>query len=146
MQSVSHVYFLIQTGQTWSNAQAFCQATYTDLAIIKSNDDIVQIKNEAERQQFNSSAWIGLFNDIQSWRWSFGNEPLGNMKSWSTGQPNNSGGNQTCAAVIAGSWDDRNCAEPHPFVCFDGKRLNYFSLLFCQKSSHKKRLSFEFSS
>ncbi|KAF4085427.1 hypothetical protein AMELA_G00118750, partial [Ameiurus melas] len=72
--SVSHKYYLINQGKTWSDAQAYCRATYTDLAIIKSNDDMVQLQNEAQIQQFSSSAWIGLYNDINSWRWSFGNE------------------------------------------------------------------------
>ncbi|KAK3525078.1 hypothetical protein QTP86_014453 [Hemibagrus guttatus] len=97
-------YYLIQQKTTWSDAQAYCRATYTDLAIIKSNDDLVQLQNEAQRQQFSSSAWIGLYNDINSWRWSMGNEPMGTMR-WKPGDPNNREGHQECGAM---SLQDRN--------------------------------------
>ncbi|KAK3554331.1 hypothetical protein QTP70_020812 [Hemibagrus guttatus] len=34
--SFSRKYYLIQQGKAWSDAQAYCRATYNDLAIIKS--------------------------------------------------------------------------------------------------------------
>ncbi|KAF5893360.1 putative C-type lectin domain family 20 member A isoform X1 [Clarias magur] len=119
--AASHKYILIQNGKTWSDAQAYCQATYIDLAIIESDEDVVQIQNTAQRQQVSSSAWIGLYNDIKSWRWSFGNESLGNMKKWDISQPNNVYGNQECGAMSPKGWDDRHCAEGYPFVCFHGE-------------------------
>ncbi|KAF5885324.1 putative C-type lectin domain family 20 member A isoform X1, partial [Clarias magur] len=33
--STSYKYYLIQREKTWSDAQAYCQATYTDLALVK---------------------------------------------------------------------------------------------------------------
>ncbi|XP_053094511.1 hepatic lectin-like [Pangasianodon hypophthalmus] len=119
--SVSRNYYLIQQRKTWSDAQAYCQATHTDLAIVKSNDDMIRLQNEAQRQQFNSSAWIGLYNDVNSWRWSFGNEPLGSMNKWAAGEPNNWEGNQECTVIAPGVWYDKACTERYPFVCFDGE-------------------------
>ncbi|KAI5109510.1 C-type mannose receptor 2-like, partial [Silurus meridionalis] len=111
-------YYVVQEQKTWSDAQAYCQATHTDLAIIKTNDDLIQIQDEANRQQFISKAWVGLYND-NSWRWSLGNKSLGNMKIWAPGQPNNNGGKQNCGVIIPAGWDDRNCTDMNPFVCFD---------------------------
>ncbi|KAF4085429.1 hypothetical protein AMELA_G00118780, partial [Ameiurus melas] len=120
--SVSHKYYLINQGKTWSDAQAFCRATYTDLAIIKSNDDMVQLQNEAQIQQFSSSAWIGLYNDINSWRWSFGNEPLGSMKKWNQGEPNNAGGHEECVITSFLGWADISCTWLYPLLCFDDRQ------------------------
>ncbi|KAI5611091.1 secretory phospholipase A2 receptor-like isoform X1, partial [Silurus asotus] len=112
-------YYAVKEKKTWSDAQAYCQATHTDLAIIKTNDDLIQIQDEANRQQFISEAWVGVYNDVNSWRWSLENKPLGNMTIWSPGQPCNHGGNQNCGAVVSTGWDDRACTDIYPFVCFD---------------------------
>ncbi|KAK3559766.1 hypothetical protein QTP86_020735, partial [Hemibagrus guttatus] len=66
-------------GRNWSDALAYCRATYTDLAIIENQDYMNRFLSDSQKQQLNSSAWIGLYNDINSWRWSFGNEPLGGI-------------------------------------------------------------------
>ncbi|KAK3545686.1 hypothetical protein QTP70_010891 [Hemibagrus guttatus] len=98
MLSVPRKYYLIQQGTTWSNAQVYCRATHTDLAIIQSNEDMIQLQNEAQRQQFSSSAWIGLYIDPSSWRWSMGNEPAGTIQ-WSPGEPDNWAGHEECGAI-----------------------------------------------
>ncbi|XP_053501912.1 C-type lectin domain family 10 member A-like [Ictalurus furcatus] len=122
--SVPRKYYLIQQGKRWSDAQVYCKTNHADMAIIESNDNMIQLQNEAQRVQFSSSAWIGLYNDINSWRWSFGNEPLGSVKKWAGVEPNNSGGNQQCVALLTTGWTDRICTEALPFVCFDGEMLH----------------------
>ncbi|XP_017310747.2 putative C-type lectin domain family 20 member A [Ictalurus punctatus] len=116
---LSRTYYLIQEGKTWSDAQAYCRTTYTDLAIIRSTEDMTQFQNEAQAQLFSSSAWIGLYLNINSWRWSFGDEILGSMTQWASDDPNNNGGVQECAIIDMYSWNDRDCTEQWPFVCFD---------------------------
>ncbi|KAI5094294.1 secretory phospholipase A2 receptor-like isoform X1, partial [Silurus meridionalis] len=120
--SVSRKYYLVKQGKTWSEAQAYCQTEHTDLATIQSDNDLAQLQNEAQTQKFNSSAWIGLYNDIDSWRWSYGNEPLRSLTFWYPGQPNNLYGNQECAVSDMDGWNDRDCTEEYPFVCFDGSK------------------------
>ncbi|KAF5891367.1 putative C-type lectin domain family 20 member A isoform X1, partial [Clarias magur] len=117
--SVPRKYYLIQQERSWTDARVYCQATRTDLAIIESNDNLVQLQNEAKRQQFSSSAWIGLSNDVNSWRWSLGNEPLGSLTRWSTDEPNNNNGHEECGVLSMGGWWDVACTLPYPFVCFD---------------------------
>ncbi|KAF5894176.1 putative C-type lectin domain family 20 member A isoform X1, partial [Clarias magur] len=113
------MYYLIQQGKTWSDAQAYCQANHTDLAIIEGDDNLIKVQNEAQRQHFSSSAWIGLYNDVNSWRWSYGNEPLGSMRPWCSGEPNNGNGNQSCIAIAPSGWWDKECTATYPFVCFN---------------------------
>ncbi|XP_053098315.1 C-type lectin domain family 10 member A-like [Pangasianodon hypophthalmus] len=117
--SVPRKYYLIQQGKTWSKAQAYCRATRTDLAVIENNEDMVRLQTEAQRQQFSSSAWIGLYNDINSWRWSLGNEPLGSMRLWTTVEPNNYNGLESCGMISSSGWNDMPCTSAYPFVCVD---------------------------
>ncbi|XP_034165435.2 C-type mannose receptor 2-like [Pangasianodon hypophthalmus] len=131
---VSRKYYLIQQEKTWSDAQAYCRATHTDLAIIKTNDDMVQLQNEAQRQQFSSSAWIGLYNDVNSWHWSFGNEPLGSVTYWESGEPNNWGGHEECVMITRSGWYDSRCTETHPFVCFDDSKTGSDRLIYISKT------------
>ncbi|XP_060722922.1 putative C-type lectin domain family 20 member A isoform X2 [Tachysurus vachellii] len=114
--SVLRQYYLIQQGKTWSDAQAYCRATYTDLAIIDSNDNMVRLQNGAQRQQFSSSAWIGLYNPINSWHRNY--ERVGTMR-WKLGAPDNSGGHQECGAIKPVGWVDVVCTRSNPSVCFD---------------------------
>lgn len=119
--SVTQKYYLVQQKKSWSDAQAYCRVSHTDLAIIKSSDDMIQLQNEAQRYKFNSSAWIGLYNDVNSWRWSFGNEPLGNVTYWFPGEPNNFGGHEECAIISPSGWNDIPCSLIVPFICFKGE-------------------------
>ncbi|XP_027027120.1 C-type mannose receptor 2-like [Tachysurus fulvidraco] len=120
--SISRKYYLIQQAKNWTDAQAYCKATHTDLAIIQSNEEMVQLMNEAQRQKFISNAWIGLYNDINSWRWSMGNEPLGSVRQWDTDEPNNSDGHQECSVIEPSGWNDRPCTEENNVVCFDNTK------------------------
>ncbi|XP_047673706.1 putative C-type lectin domain family 20 member A [Tachysurus fulvidraco] len=131
---VPHKYYLIQQGEMWISAQAYCKVNHSDLAIIESNNDMIRLQNEAQRQQFSSSAWIGLWNDVNSWYWSYGYEPLGNMIKWAAIEPNNKYGNQECVAIVTTGWSDRTCTETFPFLCFDDRetgnsRYIYYSQL-----------------
>ncbi|XP_017339556.1 C-type mannose receptor 2 isoform X2 [Ictalurus punctatus] len=128
--SVPCKYYLIQEGKQWSDAQAYCKTNYTDLAIIESNDNMIQLQNEAQREQFSSSAWIGLYNDVNSWRWSFGNEPLGSITTWAIGDPNNVQGKQECVVMCSSGWMDKTCTDTFPFVCFDGSNTGNYNYIF----------------
>ncbi|XP_046701694.1 C-type mannose receptor 2-like [Silurus meridionalis] len=91
---------------------------------------MVQLQNEAQKQQFSSSAWIGLYNDINSWRWSFANEPLGTLRPWQSGQPNNLLGNQECVATYTDGWNDMNCSNIYYFMCFDDIKIGNQRYIF----------------
>lgn len=78
--------------------EEYCRTNHGDLAITKNIDDMVQLQNEAQIQQFISKAWVGLYDDINSRCWSVGNEML-LITKWAAGEPNNSGGHQECGAI-----------------------------------------------
>ncbi|MGL6083698.1 MAG: lectin-like protein [Gammaproteobacteria bacterium] len=119
---VQSKYYLIQEGRNWNDAQSYCRAEYTDLAIIRNTKHMMQLQHEINTQKFSSIAWIGLYVDTNSWRWSMGNEPLGTMRPWGKNQPNNAGGIQECTVVTPDGWVDFFCNSQFHFICFDGKK------------------------
>ncbi|KAK3559076.1 hypothetical protein QTP86_002991 [Hemibagrus guttatus] len=96
--SVPRRYYLIQQAMTWQSAQVYCRANHDDLAVINSDDDLIRFQSEVQKQQFSSKAWVGMYNDVNSWRWSLGNEPIGTTL-WAAiwKQPNN--GPEICGTI-----------------------------------------------
>ncbi|XP_058254546.1 macrophage mannose receptor 1-like isoform X2 [Hemibagrus wyckioides] len=80
---------------------------------------MIRLQNEAQTQKFRSAAWIGMYSDIYSWRWTSENQSVVNFRSWDVGEPNNRNGVQNCGAVIPWGWWDLVCTETRPFLCFD---------------------------
>ncbi|KAI5102892.1 secretory phospholipase A2 receptor-like, partial [Silurus meridionalis] len=120
--SVPHKYYLIQEGKTWNDAQAYCRANYDDLAVIKSAENVIEFQSEVQGQNFSSNAWVGMYNDVNSWRWSLGNEPVG-LKMWVAvlKQPDNKIPEELCGGINLLGWLDDSCKNVHPFVCFDDR-------------------------
>ncbi|XP_050961458.1 C-type mannose receptor 2 isoform X1 [Labeo rohita] len=76
------------------------------------------------RATYYGSAWIGLYDDLNSWRWSLNNAILeGGFKSWYVQQPINSGGQSLCVymSYSEGLWRDSFCSIKRHFVCYDGR-------------------------
>ncbi|XP_017306813.1 macrophage mannose receptor 1 [Ictalurus punctatus] len=129
LESVNSQYFLILEEKTWTDAQAYCRANYDDLATIAGWSDLDKIKAEAQAHKFISYAWIGLYTNTSAWRWSLGNQSLGNMTDWYTyppnseyNEPNNANGHEECCAFNPLGWFDRSCGEQFGFVCFDNQK------------------------
>ncbi|XP_058240493.1 putative C-type lectin domain family 20 member A [Hemibagrus wyckioides] len=117
--SVPYEYILVQQGKNWNDARTYCQAKYIDLAIAGDSDDMVKLQNEAQKQQLTSSAWTGYYNDVNSWRWSLGNQPLGNVTDWCAGEPTYA--MEACGGIKPSCWFDYFCTAAFPFVCFDDR-------------------------
>ncbi|KAG7314252.1 hypothetical protein KOW79_022748 [Hemibagrus wyckioides] len=122
LSTVAHKYHLIMTPMTWSEAQRYCRETYDDLAAIQSFNDWLRIAAEALRYFMIFPAWIGLYNNIDSWRWSYNDLPLNNitLRNWLFSEPTN--GNQACAALDwTGYWLDFPCTDLKSFICYDSR-------------------------
>ncbi|XP_058261799.1 putative C-type lectin domain family 20 member A [Hemibagrus wyckioides] len=115
-------YYLIQQAMTWNSAQTYCRANHDDLAIIDNADNLIRFQSEVQRQQFSSKAWVGMYNDINSWRWSLDNHPIG-PALWAAmwAQPNNGAGDEICGGVDSYGWLDASCSLLLPVVCFDAR-------------------------
>ncbi len=115
-------YILIKQLMTWENAQNYCRTHHIDLATVQSNENWTRLQEAADEQHFSGFAWIGLYNDINGWRWSYNEESLV-FKSWASGQPDNYGYGQECVGILPnGAWHDLYCTDIRYFVCYDGEK------------------------
>ncbi|XP_039656968.1 macrophage mannose receptor 1-like isoform X2 [Perca fluviatilis] len=107
-------FVIIPSPITWTKAQSYCRALYTDLA---------SVRNMTENQKVQALTaggnlvWIGLFRD--SWKWSDGSNS--SFSFWKNGQPDNNNGNKACVAADfsqSGAWEDWPCDMERAFICF----------------------------
>ncbi|CAM4736163.1 unnamed protein product [Leuciscus chuanchicus] len=122
--SCTHQYHFVSVNKTWTEAQRYCRQNYTDLATIANMEEMNRLINTVNGS-YNGSAWIGLYDDVNSWRWSLDNAALeGGFKGWYVQQPVNWGGQSLCVSMPAfyGVWVDVPCSNLYHFVCYDGRQ------------------------
>ncbi|KAA0719906.1 C-type mannose receptor 2 [Triplophysa tibetana] len=121
----SRQYHFISVNKSWSEAQTYCRQNYIDLATIDNMTEMDSVMNTVNGS-YNGSVWIGLYDDVNSWRWSlddddFYQEGEREFRNWNH-QPNNYGGNEMCVYMnYDGSWYDSSCDTSLPSVCYDGR-------------------------
>ncbi|XP_014906269.1 C-type mannose receptor 2-like [Poecilia latipinna] len=99
--------------------------THTDLATVGSLDVATTLNNMVNLTQMGSErdAWIGLYEDIQSWRWSLVNDSFyqgysTQYRNWISGQPDNAGSNEPCSEMNdLGQWNDLPCEATRKPLC-----------------------------
>ncbi|KAK3507740.1 hypothetical protein QTP70_034887 [Hemibagrus guttatus] len=117
--AVRHTYHAVMAKVSWTDAQSYCRVMYSDLATIVTNNDWMRLKKELASNNLTSLAWIGLYSDPDSWRWSLNDLENTVLQKWRPHEPNNEGGNQSCVMIDAqGYWYDEPCADSKPFICY----------------------------
>ncbi|XP_053504619.1 C-type mannose receptor 2-like isoform X2 [Ictalurus furcatus] len=125
LSSSSHQYHFINENMTWTEAQKYCRENYTDLATIDNMEEMNTLLNTVNGS-YSGLAWIGLYDDLDSWRWSldddaFYQEGERDFRGWDQ-QPDNNNARELCVYIRSdGTWFDGNCDTYLPFVCYDGK-------------------------
>ncbi|KAF4071306.1 hypothetical protein AMELA_G00271710 [Ameiurus melas] len=111
----------MMTTVTWPVAQNYCRVMHTDLATIISDTDWLRFEKEAASKHQTTSAWVGLYNDLNSWRWSLNDLPLNvSYTYWYPGYPYYSGREQACVLIYySGQWWDVPCTALYPFICYN---------------------------
>ncbi|KAL1253177.1 hypothetical protein QQF64_017870 [Cirrhinus molitorella] len=121
----SRQYHFVSQNKTWTEAQRYCRETYTDLATIDNMEEMNRLINTVNGS-YSGSAWIGLYDDMNSWRWSledndFYQEGERDFRNWQH-EPRNNGGNELCVFMNGdGNWFDISCDSYYLFVCYDGR-------------------------
>uniref|UniRef100_A0A8C1AEM0 C-type lectin domain-containing protein n=1 Tax=Cyprinus carpio carpio TaxID=630221 RepID=A0A8C1AEM0_CYPCA len=121
--SCTRQYHFVSESKTWTEAQRYCRQNYTDLATIDNMEEMNRLIKTV-RGTYYGSTWIGLYDDMNSWRWSLDNAALGGgFKSWYIQQPVNSYGQSLCVymSYYHGTWSEVSCYYTFPFVCYDGR-------------------------
>ncbi|KAI5616069.1 macrophage mannose receptor 1 isoform X2, partial [Silurus asotus] len=137
---IPHRYHFVNENKIWSNAQTYCRDKYTDLATISNMDEMeklnITLKNETAKL-----AWIGLKREsVGEWKWSLADQTFyrdgDTYRNWSSGEPNNQGGNERCVMMSrsSGSWLDEKCDKKLCFVCYDGKNTNSSKYILINES------------
>ncbi|KAL7875558.1 hypothetical protein AOLI_G00105210 [Acnodon oligacanthus] len=113
-------FHVVNVEKTWTDAQNYCRANFTDLATIESQEEMNAVKAvlNGKRDYF----WIGMRQKFQqnqtSWIWSDGSNST--YRYWDTGEPNNDVGDN-CVQLLQKSgyrWNDAGCQWPNPFICY----------------------------
>ncbi|CAL8326355.1 unnamed protein product [Lota lota] len=119
-------YYFVNKSLPWSEAQSHCRKYGGELATV-DGPEYQQGLVEVARK-YNSSVWIGLYDDAESWTWSLaenGNYSGREVEPWSwpwrSNEPNNYKGRQGCVKIVNETWDDEDCNEDNNFLCFDNK-------------------------
>ena len=80
-------------------------------------------------------AWIGLYDDVNSWRWSHRDAEV-EFTNWYPGEPNNQWSREHCTMMYRnGEWNDESCNTRLQSVCsyVTGESLSLvFSIFFLQ--------------
>ncbi|XP_064877219.1 macrophage mannose receptor 1-like [Oncorhynchus nerka] len=133
--SCLHQYHLITNDMTWTDAQSYCRAHYTDLATVDDMEDLNRLMTSVG--SYNSWLRIGLKKgDSMKWNWSladrrFYSEGETEFRNWDTGTPQN--GN--CALMsTSGLWNNASCDDQHHFICYDGKQDTNLTYVLIQEN------------
>ncbi|TRZ03190.1 hypothetical protein DNTS_000395, partial [Danionella cerebrum] len=73
--SCSRQYYFVNVLKSWDGAQKYCRENYTDLATIDNKEEMNRAFKTA-RGTFYGKAWIGLYDDLTSWKWSLNNATI----------------------------------------------------------------------
>ncbi|XP_067365069.1 macrophage mannose receptor 1-like isoform X1 [Channa argus] len=137
--SLIRKFHYVNLKMTWATAQKYCRTNYTDLATIRSMEEISRLNRPTS---ITSVAWIGLNddpngwlgfmrNDANSWRWSAtGEGSKTGYKNWATYEPNDKYIEYCGTMNIYGYWNDISCATVSSFVCYTETLQNTKNYVF----------------
>ncbi|XP_007578265.2 macrophage mannose receptor 1-like [Poecilia formosa] len=118
-------YIIVDELKTWTEAQRYCRENHQDLATVTNMEDVRMLNDLATSAGRTSRAWIGLHEDVNSWRWSMPDQYQNQFRNWAAGEPNNRFGRESCGAFSAdGSWYDASCSQTLGTVCFSVSGTN----------------------
>ncbi|XP_071368580.1 putative C-type lectin domain family 20 member A, partial [Centroberyx affinis] len=117
-------YHLVKEPKKWTEAQSHCREKYTDLATIDNEEDVAKL-NDTIGKYYDRQVWIGLYDDINSWRWSLENESYSGERGAEARMSESIERDNTyipkCVFVSqVGEWGEATCRRTMPFICYNG--------------------------
>ncbi|XP_036407620.1 C-type mannose receptor 2-like [Megalops cyprinoides] len=121
-----------ESSKNWTEAQRYCREKHTDLVSVRNQTENEEVKRLIPD---NKWVWIGLYRD--SWKWS--DQENSSFRNWSSGEPNNAGGQESCAQVQLkgterGGWRDAACNERLPFFCYSSEFIYSHNLILVREN------------
>ncbi len=113
--------------KTWTEAQRYCREKYTDLATVENVQQTIDL-TDTVNDDFIDLAWIGLYDDLNSWKWTLEDSDFfkvgeKDFRNWYNPGPNSYGGQSLCVYMNNGLWYTSHCFYYRPFICYDGKQF-----------------------
>uniref|UniRef100_A0A671YZJ6 C-type lectin domain-containing protein n=1 Tax=Sparus aurata TaxID=8175 RepID=A0A671YZJ6_SPAAU len=127
---VRRQYHFVYDRKNMTEAQKYCREKYTDLATIDNMEDMKILNNTVDKSKAFDGVWIGLYDDMNSWRWSlsdtsFYRDGETEFRLWWTGEPNNRNSREYCTEMYSdGRWNDDDCESCLTSVCMDVRGEN----------------------
>uniref|UniRef100_A0A4W6CDR9 C-type lectin domain-containing protein n=1 Tax=Lates calcarifer TaxID=8187 RepID=A0A4W6CDR9_LATCA len=122
------LYHFVRSALSWSKAWTYCRQQHSDLATVFDIEDVNRLVNTAQYSTggFTERAWIGLHDNLTSWRWSFSDsgyygDKEADYRNWGFDQPDNFLGEQMCVEMWGGGvWlDSKNQFSSNYLQLFD---------------------------
>ncbi|KAK1898266.1 Secretory phospholipase A2 receptor [Dissostichus eleginoides] len=115
-------YHFVYEAKTMSEAQRYCREKHTDLATVDSMEVVELLNNMAG--QYTQSAWIGLHDDRDRWKWSMSDPSFygpgeTEFRPWGNNQPDNRPIDQCTLISYVETWFDYDCNDVYRVVCID---------------------------
>ncbi|KAM8754908.1 macrophage mannose receptor 1-like [Acanthopagrus schlegelii] len=123
-------YHFVSDQKNMTEAQKYCREKYTDLATVDNMEDMKILINTVDQSKVSNGYWIGLYDDVKSWRWSLSNTSFyrdgeAEFRLWMDGQPDNSKSGEHCIVMDSdGRWHDYDCINHFWSICMDVRGLN----------------------
>ncbi|CAI5670028.1 unnamed protein product [Oreochromis niloticus] len=125
----SREYHFVNQLKTWTEAQSYC--TYL-VTIYNSNINQLLV---TMAQNIDNCAWIGLYDDRYSWKWSMEGKLfyVGSTHEfliWANGQPDCVKAKEYCVALQGQTqMNDRPCGDSYPFLCYNASSTSYILVM-----------------
>uniref|UniRef100_A0A3B3SIK5 C-type lectin domain-containing protein n=1 Tax=Paramormyrops kingsleyae TaxID=1676925 RepID=A0A3B3SIK5_9TELE len=119
-----HFYF-VNMNKNWTEAQSYCRDNYTGLATFDDMKDMNEMLNTLGTS-YNKVAWIGLEKgNEKKWQWSLADREFYSdggteFRNWDNNQ-SQAVANDCVLMVNNGKWQDRDCNQIYPFICYKGE-------------------------
>ncbi|XP_056598973.1 C-type mannose receptor 2-like [Triplophysa dalaica] len=107
-------YHYIHQSMSWSEAQSYCRARFTDLATVDSMNDVNRMMNTVN-DGYSGSVWIGLKRGTHKrWGWSMGDDTYTMYSPWETGYPKEERSGYVIRTILK-NWTDAQsyCRQYH---------------------------------
>ncbi|XP_072333685.1 CD209 antigen-like protein D [Scyliorhinus torazame] len=98
--------------KNWKESKQECEFLNSRLIIINTPED----QKFAEKFHKQYPCWIGLTDQENEGNWTWVDGTPLSFSQWLDGEPNNAG-DEDCAVLKSGRWNDRKCNYLFHFIC-----------------------------
>ncbi|XP_071133188.1 perlucin-like protein [Mytilus edulis] len=118
----NHCYYFSNNKTTWFEAERICRNMGAYLVKVTDAKENSWIKNIIiTKKVVAQNYWMGAQDQLKEgeWRWVSDQSKV-QYSGWSTGEPNNYGGNEDCVLFYlpcSFNWNDGRCHFPYGYIC-----------------------------